>query len=472
VAHKLVIRWLLEGVVQTFAHSELLFILKGVLYLMKMKKMLAIMLILSMVFVLAACGGNDNAGNNKATNAVAEPEKEAAAPAENVAEEVVDEEIVPEAGATLLIWESKEERPFVEEIAKQFTEKYNIPVKMDEVGAGDQVNKLTTDGPAGIGADVVLFPHDNLGKAVSAGLVIPNDTFGDVSIEENSEVAVTGASYDGILYGYPRSIETYAMFYNKDLVASPPATFDEVKAFAKTFNDVAANKYAFMWDVGNFYFSYPFLATTGGYVFGSNGSDKNDIGLNNDGAITGATYFASLQKEVLPLKSGDVTYDLKKGLFTSGALAMNIDGPWAIGDIRNSGINFGVAPIPSIDGNPSVSFSGIKAWYVNSYTKYPNAARLFARFASTQEAQLLNFELTGAIPSNKQAVLDPKVKDNEVVNGFVQQFQHSQPMPSIPEMGGVWGPIGASLSEIWNDGKDPKAALDTAVQQIQEAMPK
>ncbi|CAH0121724.1 Cyclodextrin-binding protein [Paenibacillus sp. CECT 9249] len=433
-----------------------------------MKRMLVLILTLTMVLTLAACGGGKSAEPpvNSGTQTEA-PAPETGGDSE-AGEDI--EGLEPEPGATLLVWESKEERPFVEEIAKQFTEKYGIPVKMDEVGAGDQVTKLTNDGPAGLGADVVLFPHDNLGKAVAAGLVLPNDVFEEEARSANSEIAVQGASYDGILYGYPRSIETYAMFYNKDLVPNPPKSYDEVKEFAATFNDIKNNKYAFMWEIDNFYFAYPFLATTGGYVFGNNGTDKTDIGLNNEGAVQGAKVYASLSKDVLPVKSGDVTYDIKKGLFTGGTLAMNIDGPWAIGDIRASGINFGVAPIPSIDGKPSVSFSGIKAWYVNSYSKYPNAARLFAHFASTKEAQLLDFQLTGALPANKEAAADPSVTGDEIVAGFLEQFKNSQPMPSIPEMGSVWDPIKAAMSTVWNEGKDPKEALDNAVKQINESI--
>ncbi|RAP74078.1 sugar ABC transporter substrate-binding protein [Paenibacillus montanisoli] len=433
-----------------------------------MKKSVSMLLVLTIAATLTACGSknNENTGETNAgtvnNTGTANNGTTNNAPAE-------DAELVPEEGATLLVWESKEERPFVEKMMKEFTEKYGVEVKMEELGAGDQVAKLTTDGPAGIGADVVLFPHDNLGKAVAAGLVLPNDEYGDLAVSENSEVAVQAVTYDGVLYGYPRAVETYAMFYNKDLIATPPTTFDEVKEFAKTFNDSKNNKYAFMWDIGNFYFSYPFLATTGGFVYGKDGQDKSEIGLNNAGAVEGATYFASLKKEVLPLKSGDVTYDIKKGLFTGGTLAMNIDGPWAIGDIKKSGINFGAAPIPSINGKSSVSFSGVKAWYVNSYTKYPNAAKLFARFASTKEAQLDDFSLTGAIPANKEATQDPKIQNDEIVKAFVEQFKNSQPMPSIPEMGNVWMPIGASLSDIWNEGKDPKASLDNAVKQIQDA---
>jgi len=440
-----------------------------------MKKWSALLLVTALAATLTACGSksNETAQNAGANNAQSPADNGSNDGAANSGTGSADagaaDDVKPEAGASLLIWESKEERPFVEQMIKEFKDKYGVDVRMEEVGAADQVGKLTTDGPAGIGADVVVFPHDNLGKAVAAGLVLPNDVFADQATADNSENAVQAVTYDGVLYGYPRSVETYAMFYNKKLIDKAPTTFDEVKAFAKTFNDPKNNKYAFMWDIGNFYFSYPFLATTGGYVYGKNGQDKADIGLNNDGAVKGAQYFASLKKDVLPLKSGDVNYDIKKGLFTGGTLAMNIDGPWAIGDIKKSGIDFGVAPIPSIDGQSSVSFSGVKAWYVNAYSKYPNAARLFAEYASSKEAQLADFKLTGAIPANKEATNDPAVANDDTIKAFIEQFKNSQPMPSIPEMGNVWTPIGAALSDIWNAGKDPKAALDNAVKQIQDA---
>lgn len=432
-----------------------------------MKKWFVMSLIVAL-FIVSACGGANKGGNTEGTGNATN------APANNTAEGSTNEgaaeaeDITPEEGASLLVWESKEERPFVEAIAKEFTEKYGIEVRFEEVGAADQVTKLTTDGPAGLGADVVVFPHDNLGRAVTAGLVLPNDFYEEKSKSENSEIAVNAVTYDGMLYGYPRSIETYALFYNKALIKEAPKTFEEIVEFAKTFNDVPNNKYALMWEVGNFYFNYPFIST-GGYVYGDNGQNKDDIGLNTEGAISGVTYYGSLKESILPLNSGDITYDIKKGLFTGGTLAMDINGPWTIADYKNAGIDFGVAPLPSINGQPASSFSGVKAWYVNQFSKYPQAARLFASFASTKAAQLKDFELTGAIPANIEATNDPSVQSNEIVKGFVAQFNQSTPMPSIPEMGNVWSPIAAAFADVWNSGKDAKEALDNAVQQIKDA---
>ncbi|MFD1954955.1 extracellular solute-binding protein [Paenibacillus thailandensis] len=428
-----------------------------------MKKWL-VMTLLASLFVVTACGGSNGGGNTAAptSEASAEPTASAGAGGETA-------ELEPEEGASLVVWDSKSERAYLEEMTKKFTEQYGIPVKIEEVEGPDQVKKLTTDGPAGLGADVVSFAHDNLGTAVPAGLLLPNDFFEEQTRKENSEVAVNAVSYDGTLYGYPRSVETYTLIYNKALVKEAPKSFDDVVAFAKTYNDPAANKYAIMWELGNFYYNYMFIASNGGYVYGDNGQNAEDIGLNNDAAVQGMTYFASLKESLLPMNSGDITYDIKKGLFTSGSLAMDINGPWTIGEYKNAGLDIGVAPLPTINGNSTVSFSGVKAWYVNAYSKYPKAARLLANFLGSKESQLLDFKMTGAIPANKEAANDPAIQNDEATKGFLAQFNNSQSMPTAPEMGNVWTPIGAAFADVWNDGKDPKAALDNAVQQIKDA---
>lgn len=431
------------------------------------KKTLSLLAAGAVVASMTACSSGTNESSDNGAQQSAAPAKTESASQPAPASDA-DGGLKPEAGAKLVIWESKDERAFTDEIAKQFTDKYKVPVEIQEVSPTDQVQKLQTDGPSGLGADVVIFPHDNLGRAAAANLVLPNDVFADATKKENVDAAIQGVSFNGMLFGYPRAAETYALYYNKSLVKDAPKTFDDVIAISKTITDKSKNKYGIMWETGNFYFNYPFFASTGGYAFGKNGTDKNDIGLNNDGAVTGLKVFASL-RDVLPVKSGDITPDIKRGLFNSGDLAMDINGPWELAGYKKAlGDKLGIAPIPAIGGKPAVSFSGIKAWYVNAYTKYPNASKLFARFASSKDAQLLLNKKVGSVPTNKDALNDPQIKNDAIVSAFADQIKASQPMPSIPEMGNVWTPIGAALSDIWNDGKDPKQALDNAVKQIKD----
>lgn len=377
-------------------------------------------------------------------------------------------ELVPEEGASLVVWEGRgKDAEAIRKIAEKFTEKYNIPVKVEEVEGPDQVGKLTQDGPAGLAADVLGFPHNLIGGAVTANLILPNDFYAEQTKEEFLENAVNAVSFNGAIYGYPKSVETYGLFYNKDLVKEVPKTFDEIIAYAKEHTDVKKKKYGFMWDIGNFYFTYAFLAGYGGYVF-KDGTDPSDIGLNNEGAVEGAKFYQSL-KQILPLNTTDVNGDIMTSLFESGDLAMSIDGPWRVGGFKEKGVNFGVAPLPTLpNGEHMKSFSGVRAWYVNAYTKYPNAAKLFARFATSKEMLEMAYDITGNIPARKDT--QDLVANNEYSKAFLEQFNYSSPMPSIPQMDSVWEPGGAAIATIWNEGTDPKKALDDAVNKIKTAI--
>ncbi|XEC94645.1 extracellular solute-binding protein [Paenibacillus tarimensis] len=439
--------------------------MKGQVIVMKKKNAMVLLLALVMVFTLAACGGsngNNNGNEQQSTNT--------ANTNQQTNEEAVEEdELQPEDGAKLVVWESKEEKPFIEAVGKKFEELYGIKVTVEEVPGGDQGGRLATDGPAGLAADVLVMPHDHVGPAATANLILPNDYFEEETRANSVESAIEASSFNGVLYGYPKSVETYALFYNKDLMAEAPKTWEEIVEFAKTFNDAANKKYAVMWENGNFYYGYSFFASMGGYVFGNNGTDPNDIGLNNEGAVEGMKFFQSL-KEILPLQTGDISWDVKTQLFQEGKLALNIDGPWAVSNFRDK-VNFGVAPLPQMPGGKaSTSFSGVKSYYVNAYSKYPNAARLFSNFAASKENQLLNYEMTGIIPANVEAGEDEKIKNDPVISGFFQQFVNSTPMPTIPAMGNVWEPGAAALTTIWNDNADVQTTLDNTVKTIKEKL--
>jgi arabinogalactan oligomer/maltooligosaccharide transport system substrate-binding protein len=432
---------------------------------MKMaKRLLVLILVLMMAFAsLAACSDAK--------------EERQSAPAEKNNNEGTTEtpsaegRLVPEEGASLLVWESAgAELEEAKRLAEAFTAKYGVPVTVQEVEAATAVDRLVTDGPAGLGADLFAAPHGQLGRTVKEGLVLPNDVFADDTKENFIPAAVQGVTFEGEIYGYPKAIETYALFYNKDILSTPPATFDELIALAKTYNNPDENKYAFMWDVGNFYFSYGFLSGYGGYVFGENGTNPGDIGLNSAESVEGAEFIQSL-KSILPLNTADINNDAMTDLFNEGKTAAYINDPLNVQGARDAGVNFGVAPLPILpNGEHMKSFSGIRAWYVSAYTPYPNAAKLFANFTVSRENLAERFTKTKQLPPRIDLLEDPVVAKDPIAKAFLEQAQYAVPMPSIPAMGNVWSPAAAALQTIWNDNADAQKTLDSAVQQIKDAI--
>ncbi len=440
---------------------------------MKLKRLLVLIFCFTMVFTLAACGSNNAAGNS-GKSAATNNSGAANSAGDNAAAEnnqAAEEEFKPEEGASLIVWDNKDkEGEWSKYVAEQFTKEYGIPVKVEEVGHTDAPTKLKTDGPAGLAADVFAAPHDRAGGMVAEGLVLEN-FYADEYQQDFMEAAINGTSVNGKMYGYPTNIETYALFYNKDLAAQAPQTFEELITQSKAFTDKSQNKYGFMMEPANFYFAYSIIGGFGGYVFGKDNTDPGDIGLNNEGAVKAGEFMLRLKKEILPLKNEDITYDVKQSLFNEGKLMFNIDGPWAVKGHKEAGVNFGVVPLPKLEnGKVPTSFSGVKGFYVNAYTKYPEAASLYAKFATSEEMLLKRFEITGELPPRKSLLENETIKNDEIAAAFLTQAQFAVPMPNIPEMPAVWGPAGSALAAIWNEQSTPKEALDSGVQQIKEAI--
>jgi len=113
---------------------------------------------------------------------------------------------------------------------------------------------------------------------------------------------------------------------------------------------------------------------------------------------------------------------------------------------------------------------GIKAYYVSSHTKYPKAASLYAKFATSEDMLMKRYELTGQLPPNKKLLDNDKIKNDKIASAFLEQAKEATPMPNIPQMQTVWGPMESAFTTIWNDNTDPKVALDAAVKQIQDAI--
>lgn len=416
------------------------------------KRLLSLMVITTMLFGLTACGSKP------------------AATTEQPAEETATEGLVPEEGASLVIWESPDaENAFMTMAAAEFTKKYNVPVTIETVTPADSKARIAQDGPAGVGADVFAAPHDHTGELVSSGLVLENANADRIKTAFMT-AAVDGLSYEGKVYGYPTAIETYALFYNKDIFPTAPTSYDEIIAKAKEYNNPKENKYAFMWDIANAYYSHSFIAGGGGYIFGDGGTNKDDVGIDSAGAIAGANSMTAL-KEILPVNSADSTTQIMEGLFDEGKIGAMIDGPWAVEGRKTAGLNFGIVKLPTLqDGKQQSSFSGIRSLFVSAYSKYPNAAQLFADFVTSEDMLLKRFEMTSQIPPMLSLMDAEQIKGNEFVAPFLDQAQFAVPMPSIPQMGLVWTPYGAAFASMWNDGVKAEEALKTAADTVREAI--
>jgi arabinogalactan oligomer/maltooligosaccharide transport system substrate-binding protein len=371
----------------------------------------------------------------------------------------------PKEAVTLKVWESEGvEKDFVLWAGEEFKKTHpNVTIEYEPVGSADARAKIELDGPAGVGADVFVAPHDHLGALISGGHVLENTT---ANFKDNFvDAAVIGSTYNGKVYGYPLAIETYGLFYNKKIISDPPKTWDDVETFAKTYNNKAENKYALVWEVANAYFDYIFMGGFGAPLFGPNGNDRAQHNINSANAIAGLTYFQSLRKKILDVPSADMSGDFCNSSFVEGKSAMIITGPWKIADFTKAGLDFGIVPIPVFPGqtaNPA-SFSGVRLAFVSAYTKHEAEARAFAEFLFSKASLEKRFAVTNQIPPRKDITISDPLS-----NGILAQAKFATPMPTIPQMGTYWSAMGAAFASIW-DGSDVTKELTAAAKAMEAA---
>ena len=358
---------------------------------------------------------------------------------------------------TLTVWEStKGPDEFIKKAGELYEASHpNIKIKFQNVELGDSTGQIALDGPAGKGADIFAAPHDRLGSLVTGGHVLATMNADDVKARA-LPACVQALTYDGTLYGYPVSAETYALFYNKKLISENevPKTWDELASWTSDFNAKNPGKYGFVMNVGEGYYTIVFTTSDGNRLFGPNGTDRKNSNINSEQSVEGMKFFQNLHK-VLPVPASDLDTATVDGAFQSGNAAMHITGLWNVVAFEKAGIDFGVAALPALPGNstPASSFSGTRAMFVSAYTDHPVEANDFAAFLMSDEMQKLRFEITGAIPSIDIPLESPYAK------GFLQQLGYAFPMPTIPEMTMFWEAMNNASKNIW-DGADVKTELD------------
>ncbi|HZG61533.1 MAG TPA: extracellular solute-binding protein [Anoxybacillus sp.] len=379
------------------------------------------------------------------------------------------EEGMPEKPEKLVVWEDTKKGVALEPAIKAFEEKYGIKVEYKEVEmATKQRDQLRLDGPAGTGPDVITVPHDQIGQLVTEGLIREMKVDKEV-LDRFTESSIQAETYNGKLYGLPKATETPVFVYNKKLMDKAPETMDELYEFAKNFTKGDQYGFLALWD--NFYFAHGIIGGMGGYVFKNNNGtlDPKDLGLNNEGAVKGAEYIQKWYKESLFPKgiigeNGGSTMD---GLFNEGKVASVMNGPWAFQGMKDAGIDIGVAPMPKLpNGEPVKTFMGVKGWHVSAYSKHPEWATKLIEFITNEENAKIRFELTQEIPPVKSLIEDPIIANNEGAKAVAIQSQYAIPMPNIPEMAEVWGPMATALQLVANQKTEPKKALDEAVKTI------
>lgn len=294
-----------------------------------------------------------------------------------------------------------------------------------QVPFNDVFNKYDTDVAAGGGPDMFIAPNDNLGGQVRAGTVADITELTDGKLGDYSDLSKGGMMYDGKLYGIPESLKAVAFWYNTELLATPPATTDELKALMEGGTPVAVSF--------GCYHHWGFFGSFGGQIFDGDYNFVTDE-ANQAKVSEAVSYLNDLYQ--ISVTNGWPRND-SDGLapFTEGTVAAITNGNWAMGDYRKAlGDKLAVAPLPAGPGGASNPLLGVDGWYFNPNSDNTEAAIEVAMYLTNTAAQTAMMNEAGHVPANTTVeVTDP------LIQGLLDAFETAYFRPQVESMGNYWG---------------------------------
>jgi len=351
----------------------------------------------------------------------------------------------PKKVIPLTIWTVGSEGNKVTLIAQDF-ERANPDVniriiKMDWEVARDRILGAISDGGT---PDLCQVGTTWMPEFASTGTLLPLDDWVFRSSIISKEKFFNGPwqtnVINGKLYGIPWYLETRFLFYRKDLLqengfSKPPRTWEELETIAAALTqDVDQDGKIDRYGLSLTYFDsktvVPFIWQNGGTLLNA--------------SLTRTTLCDKAEKEALKFyinlfRKGYVLprEENPEDAFIEGKSAMTLAGPWYITILRKrlpeKDYLWGMTTVPK--KKYGTSFFGGSNFVIFNSSKYKEAAWRFLEFLSRPENQASWFQAVSALPTVKDAWLEPTAFTHpRYMSIFKSQLRDVKTFPPIPQI--------------------------------------
>ena len=361
----------------------------------------------------------------------------------------------------LLIWMDPDRAAGIRTAVDTFQKEYGIHVRIETPEKTTDTFPLAAQ--AGKGPDIVIWAHDKVGEWASGGLIAPVEV-GTEYQDRFFANAWDAVRYDKKLWGYPLGFEVVGLIYNRKLVTEPPSQLSDLVSFDERFKREHPDGTSILWDYNSPYYSWGILASGGAYIYAKtpDGYDLKNVGVASPGAVEALNEIIKLvQGGVLPKMVS--SSNPAKQLMAHGNLAMMISGPWDWPDLMKNNIDFGVTPIPGIDGKLGKAFVGVSVAYINHSSPNRDLAKEFLENCLITDDTLAaaNRVKPIGIPALK-SLYDKMSVNNDLLRQMKVCADAGEVMPNIPQMGRFWTSMGSALQIATLGRATPENALAEA----------
>jgi len=367
---------------------------------------------------------------------------------------------LPTGPITIQLWhqegEAENAAQYVQALADAYTAahpnvSFEVANKETEVLRED----FQTAALAGAPPDLLWTVNDHAGPFTLAEIIVPVDDLVDLSAYADS--ALAAVELNGQHWGVPISNGNHLMlYYNKDLVPTPPASTDELLAMADDL--VAQGVTPLVYNQTEPFWLVPWLGGFGGSVFAEDGLTPT---LNTEAMVSTLAWLKQLKDDGIVPPESD--YNGADTLFKEGQAAMIVNGDWTLGAYKDQfGDALGVARIPTVSstGSPPAPFTSGKFFMIPAGLDEDTQAVLvdFIEFATDQANQLNMVSTLSRLPALKTALADESIAADPYLAGSADQMVVGVPMPTVVEMRCNWDSMKPEMLAVLAGDKTPEDA--------------
>lgn len=379
------------------------------------------------------------------------------------------------ADTTITFWDGNWNEASFEKI-QELWNKENPDIKIEaeflvDNGMSDKYMLALQNGTA---ADVVACALDWTTTFGNAGLLAPLDDYAaadGVDLNQYVQGAINASTVNGKLYALPFRSETYALYYNKDILAAAgfdkaPETWDEVLDIAKACNSNDAAGYGICGtNYGNYSFQFiTMLRSSGGTILNA---DHTQSAMGSEVGLATAKLYRELANYA-PASVMENDNVANRTLFASGKIAMYLSGIYDVPEILkiNPDLNFACVMVPTRFGAERSTILGGWSVGVAECSENKEAAWKFVEFLTRPDIAALytnTFTGTGAPAAAFSDYAD------EIVQPHADALAYAKALPSVAPIVSIRQAIYDDLSQTLTDSltcEDAVKLLDEDVNKL------
>ena len=364
----------------------------------------------------------------------------------------------------IVIWHDKEDE--VAEILQQklATLEPDIHVTLEKKSDLTESLKMAGNNP-NADPDMYFFAHDKIGVYAEMGILAPiTDIISRDELSGYMDSTIQAATYKGTIYQLPIYYETLLFMYNRLYMKDEevPKTTDELYTYMQ--DNTKGGHYGFVEQHSTPYYAAGWLNGFGAEILTKEGEPK----LDSPQVISALEY----HKKFVDLMPGETEYATVNTLFKEGMAHATIAGPWLVPTVKASGMDVGIAKMPTIDetGNPIAPYMGVQGIQVlkNAAEKKTDAVEKVLRTIMDPQLEIDLAKASGCAPALEECYEKQEITSDEIVMAMRETAQHAVPMPNIPEMDVMWTVLGNLLTDVNMSGKDVAESAAQAQKEAQQ----